>query len=286
MSRAHRPAMARHAAVALLAAVASCDPGATRTPALPAAPRRVVSLAPSCTETLVELGLADRLAGISDYCPELPAGLAAARVGGLVNPNVEAILALRPDLVLTVQNVEDRALAALRRRGVAVHAEDPQSLEEVLAEIGRLGALFGAGARAGELVASLRERLERVRLRHEARGARPRVYVEVDWPQCWTIGRRSFVHDALRAAGGENVFEDLDAAYAEVSKEEILARRPDWVVLLHAIDRPLAERPELAALEAVRAGRVIADLDRDSLLRSSPRLVRGVELLARRLAGE
>ncbi len=253
-------------------------------------PRRVVSLAPSCTETLIELGLSDRLVGISDYCPDLPAGARAVRVGGLVNLNVEAILKLRPDLVLTVQNDEDRSLATLRRQGVAVWARDPQSLEEVFESIAALAELFQAAERGTSLVADLRARVERVRAddiaaRADGPAGAPRVYVEVDHPPCWTIGRRSFVHDALLAAGGVNVFGDVERGYVQVSQEELAARAPDWVLVLHPIEAPLAQRAELSGLDAVKQGRVIADFDRDSLLRSSPRLVRGIELLAKRLRG-
>jgi iron complex transport system substrate-binding protein len=248
-------------------------------------PKRVVSLAPSCTETLIDLGLADRLVGVSDYCPELPAGCKAARVGGLVNPNVESILALSPDLVLTVQNAEDRTLAALRRRGIDVRAEDPQSLAEVLRGIGELAELLGAPERGRELLGSLRERLDRVTATTAATATtneKPRVYVEVDWPPCFSIGRRTFVHDALLAAGGQNLFGDVDKGYFQTSKEEIVARGPDRVLILHPVDRPLSERAELADLLA-KPGVVIADFERDLLLRSSPRLVTGIEKLAERL---
>ena len=275
----------RHALAAtlLLAAATSCSPGSGSEPGA-GPPRRVVSLAPSCTETLIELGLADRLVGISDYCPQLPDGNHVARIGGLVNPNVEVLLGLEPDCVLTVQNAEDRTLATLRRQGIAVRAKDPQSLAAMLAEVQELGDLFVVAPRASELVADLRARLDRVAAETAARGSRPSVYVEVDYPQCWTVGRKSFVHDAIEAAGGRNVFADLDRAYAQVNKEEVLKRDPDWVLLLHPIDRPIADRVELAQLDAVKAGRVIADLDRDDLLHSSPRLVKGIEALARRLA--
>jgi iron complex transport system substrate-binding protein len=273
--------------VAALFLATACDHGTATEPtrALAGPPRRVISLAPSCTETLIELGLADRLVGKSDYCPELPPGCKAVSVGGLLNPNVEALLALKPDLVLTVQNADDRALQTLRRQGIPVHARDPQSLEQIFDEIVAIGALFGVEPRASELVASLRARIDAVRSRVVARGGDlPTIYVEVDYPDCWTIGHRSFVDDAVAAAGARNLFNDVDAAYTHVSKEEIVARAPRWVLFLHPLDGPIDGRRELAVLDAVKDGRVIADFDRDSLLHSSPRLVRGIELLAERLA--
>lgn len=265
----------------LVALLPACDRRAARPSG--SVPQRIVSLAPSCTETLIALGAAARLVGISDYCPELPAGGTAVRVGGLENLNVEALVGLAPDLVLTVQASDDRGLAALARLGVAVRGSNPQSIAAMVAEVEALAELVGAAERGRELAASLRARLEVVAKEVAARPARPRVYVEVD-EGCWTIGRASFVHEALVWAGGDNLFADVAQSYFQASQEELIGRAPDVVVLLHPIGRPLAERPEIAALAAFRAGRVVADLDRDALLRSSPRLVDGIEALARRLA--
>jgi len=271
----------------IVALVAGCDGREAAPAAAPAsratAPQRIVSLAPSCTETVIALGVAPRLVGISDFCPALPEGCEAQRIGGLVNLNVEALLALRPDLVLTVQDADDRALANVRRRGIAVRAVDPQSLDALVAEVRSVGALLGVAARGEELAASLAARLAAVREQVAKRATRPRVYVEVDYPQWWTIGRKTFVHEALTAAGGDNVFADVERAYFPTNAEEIVVRAPDVVLLLHPVEGALDGRRELAALAAKGKGRVIADLERDDLLHSSPRLVDGIERLAARL---
>jgi cobalamin transport system substrate-binding protein len=248
-----------------------------------AVPRRVVSLAPSMTETLVALGLGDRLVGVSDYCPDVKSDPPPARVGGLNNLNVEAVLALRPDLVMTVQNREDRSLLALKNHGVELLASDPETLDAVFASIASVGERFGRGDAARALVRSLRERLARVADAAAKLPRRPKVFLEVDYPPPWTIGRGSFVRDAVLAAGADNLFDDLASAYPTVDPEAILARDPDWIVLLHPIDTPLAQRGGFATLRAVREGRVVTDLDRDALLHSSPRLVDGIEALAARL---
>jgi iron complex transport system substrate-binding protein len=245
-------------------------------------PRRVVSLAPSMTETLVALGLADRLVGVSDYCPAVKTTPPPVRVGGLNNLNVESVLALHPDLVMSVQNAGDRTLAALTARGVPVFTSDPESLEQVVTSIEAMGDRFGRGERARALTRDLRERLAKVAA---AAGAakRPRVYVEVDAQGPWTVGRRSFVRDAVVAAGGDNLFDDLASAYPTVSAEAVALRDPDWILLLHPVDAPFSARGALGKLRAVAEGHVIDDLDHDALLHSSPRLVDGIEALAARL---
>lgn len=273
------------AVAATTAALPSCGREAPPTTAAKSAapPRRVVSLAPSMTETLLALGLGDRLVGVSDYCPAVTADPPPARVGGLNNLNVEAILALHPDLVMTVQNGEDRSLLALKSRGVELLVNDPETLDAVFASIETVGARFGRGEEAGALVRSLKARLKVVAESAARLPRRPRVFLEVDYPPPWTIGRGSFVRDAVVAAGAENLFDDLPSAYPTVDPEAILARDPDWIVLLHPLDAPLSQRGGFARLRAVRDGRVISDLDRDALLHSSPRLIDGIEALAARL---
>jgi iron complex transport system substrate-binding protein len=91
------------------------------------------------------------------------------------------------------------------------------------------------------------------------------------------------VRDALVAAGGDNLFDDVESPYPTVSEEAVAARDPDWILLLHPPDVAFEQRGAFARLRAVREGRVIADLDRDLLLHSSPRLVDGVEALAAKL---
>lgn len=275
-------------AVAAGAASTACrrESGIAAPPANAAAdrsPHRVVSLAPSMTETLVALGLADRLVGISDYCPDVKADPPPARVGGLNNLNVEAVLALRPDLVMTVQNREDRSLLALKSHGVELLASDPETLDAVFASIESVGDRFGRGEEARTLVRSLKARLAVVADAAAKLPKRPKVFLEVDYPPPWTIGRGSFVRDAVVAAGAENLFDDLPSAYPTVDPEAILARDPDWIVLLHPLDAPLAQRAGFKSLRAVRDGRVVTDFDRDALLHSSPRLIDGIEALAARL---
>jgi len=272
---------------ALLLALSSCgepaEPPRQAVAGAAAPPQRIVSLAPSCTETLIALGAGGRLVGTSAFCPDLPDGRVAARLGGLENLNVEALLALAPDLILTVQPDDDRALKSLKRRSLAIRGSNPQTLEELLTEVAALGAIVGAEASARALADGLRDRLAALARRHAGRASRPTVYVEVDEPGCWTVGRGSFVHEAIAAAGAVNVFGDAPQGYFQANRETLLERAPEWVVLLHPPGRALHERPEIAGLAAFAAGRVITDLERDALLRSSPRLIDGIEALAARL---
>src|SRR5258705_11403931 len=134
------------APVALALLGAACSKPVAPPAEGPDGPRRVVALAPSLTDTLVALGLADRIVGVSDYCPDVGTKPPPVRVGGLNNLNVEAVLALHPDLVMSVQNPGDRTLVAFAERGVALYTDDPQSLPQVFASIEAIGERFPRGA--------------------------------------------------------------------------------------------------------------------------------------------
>lgn len=282
---AARRGLASLLAAAVALATAACTHEAAPAPSA-GEPQRVVSLAPSTTETLIALGLADRIVGVSDYCPALTTTPPPERVGGLNNLNLEAVMALHPDLVISVQNPGDRTLATLQAHGVPVFTSDPESLDAVFTSIEQLGDRFRRGEKARALTTALRARVAKVAAAYANEPKRPRVYVEVDQQGPWTVGRNSFVRDAVTASGAVNLFDDVASAYPMVAAESVAARDPDWILVLHPNEVPFESRGALAKLRAVHDGHVITDLDRDALLHSSPRLVDGIEALARRLHGQ
>jgi len=195
-------------------------------------PRRIVSLIPSTTETLCDLGLADALVGVTAYCVE-PRDVVRrkTRVGGEKNPDLAKIRALAPDLV--VANIEENArehIEALRAWGIAVWVTYPKTVAEGLAMIRELGRLTGTEARAAALLAELEPLLARVRAETATR-PRARVFYPV-WRAPWmTIGPDTYIHDLLRVCGADNVFGDRAERYPTVTLDEVAARRPDVVVL-------------------------------------------------------
>jgi ABC-type Fe3+-hydroxamate transport system substrate-binding protein len=198
---------------------------------LAAAPRRIVSLIPSTTELLCALGLADALVGVTVYCVE-PRDVVRGktRVGGEKDPDLVAIRALAPDLV--VANIEENRredVDALRAAGIPVWVTYPRTVAEGLAMIRDLGDVTGARERAGAMLDELEPLYRRVRERAAAR--RPvRVFYPI-WRRPWmTIGADTYVHDLLSTCGGANVFADR-IRYPTVSLEEMAARAPEVIVL-------------------------------------------------------
>jgi ABC-type Fe3+-hydroxamate transport system substrate-binding protein len=205
------------------------------------APARIVSLIPSTTELLCDLGLADALVGVTVYCHE-PADVlrGKTRVGGEKDPDLAKIRALAPDLVIA--NVEENRredVEALRGWGIAVHVTYPRTVEGAIAMIRELGQVTGTRPRATALADELRARLEGTRA---ATAGRPpvRVFYAIWRRPYMTIGADTYIHDVLAACGGANVFADAADRYPAVTLDEVAARRPDVILLP---DEPFRFRP-------------------------------------------
>lgn len=257
-----------------------------RTLTLPEAPRRIVSLVPSASEILFALGAQERLVGVTDFCDFPPAARQKPRVGGMVAPSLEAIVALRPDVVVvTPAGNSDETLAQLERLRVPIFAVNPTGVGEALDLIGRLGALAGRPAEATRITAALARRIQEVKAR-VAPLPRPRVLYVV-WPEPLIVpGRGSVVSELIELAGGQSVTADGGQGYPRYSVEAALAKSPEVILLArHGVQaRALGREPwdRLSSLPAVRAGRIHA-VDGDVLHRYGPRMVDGLEELARLL---
>jgi iron complex transport system substrate-binding protein len=258
--------------------------------AVPVMIRRIVSIAPNLTETIYALGAQDRLVGDTDYCDYPPEAKQKPHVGGALNPSLEAVVALKPDLVLATTAINRRAtVEALERLGVAVYATDPRTVEGVLQSMRTLSALIGGGQQADALAAQLQTRLADLRAR--LAGDPPRRALFVVWVDPFiSIGPRTFLADALRWAGAESVVR-AKGDWPQVSLEEVVRLDPEYLVFAEA-DHAAGEsefeelkvRPGWRALRAVKE-RHIAIVS-DALNRPAPRMIDAIEELAKQLHPE
>jgi ABC-type Fe3+-hydroxamate transport system substrate-binding protein len=229
--------------------------------ALPRPPRRIVSLIPSITETLCHLGLADALVGITAYCVE-PRALVRdkKRIGGEKDPDLAAIRALQPDLVIA--NIEENVrehVDTLRAWDIPVWVTYPRTVAQSLTMIRELGELTDTAPRAAALLADLEPLYARVRARTARRRPVP-VFYPI-WRAPWmTINADTYIHDLLAVCGAANVFGDRPARYPTVTLDEVAARRPEVIVLP---DEPFRFRRSHVQdfapypdVPAVRAGRI------------------------------
>lgn len=272
--------------------LALCGCGREVAPVIPEAvgPVRLVSLAPSLTEIVFAVGAGDRLVGRTDVCDWPPEAAAVPVVGSFGRPVLDALLRQRPTLVLTTDLEDEAALGTLERYGIAHRRIPCNTLDEIapaLREVGRLAGEAAAGWQAGDALAA-----ELVRLRGEAAwdGRRPSVFVEIWGDPLMTAGRRSFVAELVRLAGGSNLADTVDADYFTVSPEWVVARDPEMIFCLYMSRdtqavRRVAQRVGWQSVRAVRADAVYDGFSADLLFRPGPRVLDGVAELRARLRG-
>jgi iron complex transport system substrate-binding protein len=202
-----------------------------------AAPLRIVSLVPSATEALLEMGVANHLVGRTDYdrVPEL-AGLPS--VGGGLQPNLEILVSLDLDLVIRFAGESDLATAErLTTLGIPHFAVQPDGIEDVLTIIGNLGRIMGASDAADSMLREIRAALSDV-ARRVAELPEPRVVYLLGGDPPWVAGPGTYIDELMTVAGGKNVFDDLGPLYAPVSMEALLDRELDLILLSEGLTPP------------------------------------------------
>jgi iron complex transport system substrate-binding protein len=265
----------------LVAVVAvTCRPSARIPAAGPA--HRVVSLAPSITELLFAVGAGDQVVGRTVYCLYPPAARAVPSVGDGLNPNVEAVAARHPDLVLLYRSPQtETAARQLEALGIPTMILRQDRLEDVARDARTLGRATGHAA-AGDSIGRLLDTL----LAAPLPAPRARLaYIVWDSPPI-VIGGGSFLDELAQRAGAENVFHDLTTPSGTVSLETIAARDPDWIAIVRdSVNAPppdWSRRREWRTIRAVRQGHFLA-LPADLFGQPSPRASEAVALLRRDL---
>ena len=260
--------------------------GAGRQVTIPAQVNRIVTLAPNLTETVYALGLGDKLVGDTNECDTPAAAKLKQHVGDVVDPSLEAIVALRPDLVLATTSINrPETVDALARLGIPVYTSDAQSVLQMLDSVQQIADIAGAHRQGAQLVAQLRQRLDAVHARLADRPVQHVLFVIWDDPLI-TIGQNTFIEDALRWAGAESVVLSQQK-WPQLSMEEVLRLQPDYVLYAaHNQNSPqtledLRARPVWRDLDAVEAGHVLNVSE--EALRPAPGLVGVIEELAREL---
>jgi iron complex transport system substrate-binding protein len=203
------------------------------TPLIGAQPRRIISTAPSITETLYALGLGDRVAGVTTYCDFPPEARLKPKIGTYVEPNLERIASLRPDLVIIQKNPIQLG-AKLERLNLRVLEVSHDTVDDVYKTIQRIGEAAGASETARKLVAKMQMDLEAIRRAAAAHQPRRMMFIVGRAPEriedLIAVGRASYLNGLIEIAGGKNIFKDAVAPYPKVGMEEVLARDPEVIV--------------------------------------------------------
>ena len=258
--------------------------------ALPEPPRRLVTLAPSNAEMVHALGAFDSVLACEDSSDFPPAVRSLPRLGPDLGPDLDAVAALQPDLVVSSLSVPgmERVVTGLRARGLPQIVLAPRSLDEVLAEVQRLGRVLQRSTQAEAVVQDMQR--QRDELRRARRDPPARVYLEW-WPRpMYTPGSDCYSNELIALAGGVNVFGDRPGSSVRIEPGELVQARPEvcfvsWCGVAEAKLDPdnLIRRPGLEQLEAARAGRVFA-LDEAYAGRPGPRMLEAARRMAAAIA--
>ncbi len=245
-------------------------------------PQRIISIAPNATEILFDLGAGDRLVGVCTFCVYPESIKSLPRVGAYIDPDLERIAALQPDLLIlrgSVESIENLC----KSRGIAIYKDPTESLDDIFRTVAELGKLTQREVAADQIVERMRRELAAVRERVAGR-PRPRVLLTISRKldaaeSIYTGGKGSFVHELIELAGGANAFGDQDVRYPVVSGESILARQPEVIIeampeanVTEAMEQEIRRQwAVLGPLPAVTSGRIHILRD-DNATIPSPRI--------------
>jgi len=258
-----------------------------RTVRIPQPVQRIVSLAPSLTETVYALGWQDGLVGDTDYCDYPADAQKKTKVGGGVNPSLEIIASLHPDVVLVTKSFNRlETVHSLENLGISSYATDPHTVDEIISSSKKLSDVLGAPEAGASIASDMQRRL--ADLQKRLGSLPPKRVLFVVWTQpLISVGKDTFIADALRRAGAVSIVNS-DQSWPQVSLEEVAHLQPDFLVFADSHSDSAAPSVEMLAtlpgwkiVDAV-ANRRFAAIS-DAVNRPAPRIISAIEELARQL---
>ena len=257
---------------------------------VPAPPKRLIALAPNLTEILFALGLGDRVVGVTNHCNYPPEARLKPRVGSYIHLNVEQIISLSPDLVIgTVDGNERYILDLLEQAHVKVFFVNPRDVRQAIETISTVGLVCGVPENARQLSGNLTLRVNRV-VEVTSPRKRPLVFLQIHIQPIMTVSKNTVHHDLILLAGGDNMTADEPVTYPRISLEEVIRRKPE-VILVSSMEREgrfekaRQDWLQWTSIPAVQKGKVHL-IDSDLIDRPSPRVVDGLEIMAKLLHPE
>jgi ABC-type Fe3+-hydroxamate transport system substrate-binding protein len=248
------------------------------------APTRIVSLAPSITETLYAIGSGDQIVGVTEFC-NFPAEAQSKPKVGYSHANIESIVALQPDLVLAPREfLRADVLGKLEQLKIATFIVEARTVEDIPAKIQTVGRMLDRSQSADQLAMDVRQQLKAIRARTEKLAPRRVLYVLNSLPLI-TVGPGSFIHQLIELAGGENVAAGAPTSYPRLSIEEVIKKDPEIIIFpVGSVEGIPTDQQELwrrwSTISAVKHGR-FHQIPSDLLNRPGPRISEGLELLTK-----
>lgn len=244
-------------------------------------PQRIVSLSPGNTEILFALGAGNRIVGVSSYSDYPAEAKNIPSIGSYIAPDVEKIIALKPDLVVALAQTQAQQIRLLKRAGIRVAAVEPKNMQQILTAIDTISDAIGEPANGLALHQKLAKQLEKVR---DATSSLPpkRVFVQIWDNPLLTAGNRSFINDIITQAGGVNIAADKNADYTPGDIEMLYAHQPEFYIIIShstADNHSFINKAELKDVAAIKKQQIF-HIDDDIMTRPSPRTFAGLTQLA------
>jgi iron complex transport system substrate-binding protein len=252
-----------------------------RTIKIPVKINRAISLAPNLTENIFAVGAGDKLVGVTTYCDYPAEAKSIQKIGDTINPNMESIVALKPQIVFVSTASQMEAFTkTMEQNGIVVFVTNPNNLEGILRNLRQLGDILGTADQAAKVIQDIQFRLDTIRTK--LNGAAPvQVFVQISREPLFTAGAESFVTEIIEHAGAASVTRDLPTAYPRLSKETAMALNAEALIISAGAgnEEPNDVFKESTAVKNGKVYKVKADL----LTRPSPRIVEGLEQMAKDL---
>lgn len=252
-----------------------------RTIKIPLTINRAVSLAPNLTENIFAVGAGDKLVGVTSFCDYPAEAQRIPKIGDTINPNIETIIALKPQIVFvsTASQIENFT-TTLERQNIAVFITNPNDFEGILRNLKQLGDILGTPTNAEKLIADLERRVRAVAEKVKDK-PKTKVFVQISKEPLFTVGKDSFITEIIERAGGESATKEVAAAYPKLSKETALALNPDAIILSDSEDN--REPNDVFVNSGAVKNKRVFHLNAAWLSRPGPRVVDALELLAKDL---
>jgi iron complex transport system substrate-binding protein len=251
-------------------------------------PERIISLAPNITEILFALGLEEKIVGVTRYCNYPINARTKTRIGGLVDPDLEKIIHLQPDLVIAYRGNPLNLVHRLKDLGLPVFVlEAGTTVESALHLIERIGVVTRKEKASQGLVTRLKKNYKKIRDRLANADIRPKVFINLHGKGLWTCGKNTFLNDLVLKAEAINIAGEVDRAWFNYNREELIHQNPDYIVVITKskedfldVKTWFKEQSHLGSIEAIQNENIFL-LNEDLVTRLGPRIFEAFEQLAR-----
>jgi iron complex transport system substrate-binding protein len=253
--------------------------------ALTSPPKRIIPLAPSLTEILYYLGLGDKVVGVTEYSYYPPEAAKKPSVGSYIDPNIEKIISLSPDLVIGTKDGNlPESIYLLDEAKIPAYVVNPRNVRDVISTIKDIGDLCGVPEKARQMVDELNKRLDLIESL-VATSTKPIVFLQINVSPIMTVNKDTFQNDLITLAGGINMCADEPITYPRISIEEVIRKKPDIIIITSMekggeFETARADWMKWPSIPAVYNKRVYLT-NPDLVDRPSQRIIDGLEMMAR-----